>query len=189
MRWFYEFGESKWCGIGLVWFVDLWIKTVSQLYTMCSCIRTEQFQKKKSEVVQIINFVRLWIRSPWGESEDQSKVSFWTELWPQRALNRLCVTITYNFCGKYSVEQIPHLTLSCKAVKNHEVTKSVFCLILCQNWAPSGVIDFAGVKIFKTWFSHCHWVAGKFCYCYRRGFKYLHKKRSSNFYKYLNEEN
>ena len=59
VRWFSEFGESKWCGFGLVWFVDLWIKTVSQLYTMCSCIRTDQFPKKKSEVVQIINFVRL----------------------------------------------------------------------------------------------------------------------------------
>ena len=85
VHWFSKFGESKWCGSGLVWFVEFWIKTGSQLHSMCSCIRTEQFPKKK--VVQIINFLRLWIRSPWGESEDQSKVSFWMDLRPQRALN------------------------------------------------------------------------------------------------------
>ena len=45
VHWFSKFRESKWCGSGLVWFA-------------------EQFPKKKA--VQIINFVRLWSRSPWG---------------------------------------------------------------------------------------------------------------------------
>ena len=62
VHWFSKFGESKWCGSGLVWFVEFWIKTGSQLHTMCSCIRTEQFPKKScsnNQFPQIVNSVTV----------------------------------------------------------------------------------------------------------------------------------